>query len=60
MDAIPETETVILTVPLPARLAGSKTFTWSRPTNPGAGPAKDAGSVWLPIVTVTSEREARF
>jgi len=38
-DAAPATETVILTVPLPARLGGSSTFTWSSPVKPGAGPA---------------------
>src|ERR1035438_2544292 len=59
-DTAPATTTVILTVPLPARFAGSRTFTWSSPVKPGAGPAYDAARVWFPIVTVTSESEPRF
>src|SRR5690348_7213571 len=59
-DTVPATETLTFTAPLPARLCESDTFTWSSPIHVGAAPAKNGSSVWLPMVTVTSESTERL
>jgi hypothetical protein len=51
-DVLPPVETTTGTaVPLGVA-AGTRTFTWYKPTNPGASPAQRNWAVAPPIVTV--------